>query len=99
MRTKTMLKLAALCLTASLGLTGCSSSKNKGDAGEPDFSGNVGDMTGPNADAADGGGEEDFEDFVIGLIQTQTAETTSPTAIDGKMFTDSMDPSKFSVLF
>jgi hypothetical protein len=97
MRTKMMLKVAALSLTASLALMGCHSGGTKGDlAVVPDLL-TVGDLA--NADAVDGGGEEDFEVFVLNLIQTQTSDSTLPTAIDGKMFTDSMNPAVFDPLF
>ena len=42
---------------------------------------------------------EQFEDFVLGLINTQTADTSKPTTTEDKVFTDSMDPSKFNGLF
>jgi|GEM_PF-1847717 len=53
----------------------------------------------PPPDAGDGGTDNEFSTFVIGLINTQTSPTTSPTTVDGKQFTDKHDPRAFDSLF
>ena len=60
----------------------------------------VADMSsGPDLSSTDLAAAIEFEDFVLGLINTQTADTSKPTTTEDKVFTDSMDPSKFNGLF
>jgi len=54
---------------------------------------------GPDLASTDLAAAIEFEDFVLGLINTQTADTTKPTLTEDKIFKDSMDPTKFNSLF
>lgn len=62
-----------------------------GDGGPP------GD--GSTTDANDGGGPQEFTDFVKGLIVTQTSNTTLPTKTEDKTFVDSHNPAAFPPSF
>jgi hypothetical protein len=53
----------------------------------------------PDLAATDLAAAIEFENFVLWLINTQTADTTKPTTTEDKLFFDSMDPSKFNSLF
>lgn len=55
--------------------------------------------SGPDFAAVDLGGPVEFADFVLSLINTQTADNTLPTTTEDKTFVDSMQPSKFAPLF
>jgi len=55
--------------------------------------------SGPDLSTVDLAGPIEFEDFVLGLINTQTSNTTTPTTTEDKTFVDSMDPTKFKSLF
>ena len=97
--------IAMLFVIAVAPLSACSSgSKNHGDAGGGgnDMVTVAGDMvmvSGDMTGAGDMAGAEDFEVFVLNLIQTQTSATSLPTDFASMTFTDSMDPSKFAPLF
>jgi hypothetical protein len=55
--------------------------------------------SGPDLASTDLAVAIEFEEFVLGLINTQTADTTKPTTTEDKNFKDSMDPTKFKSLF
>jgi hypothetical protein len=95
-----------LFVIAMAPLSACSG----GSKGHDDLSNGGGDMVTVGGDMVTGGGDmvtvggdmagaEDFEVFVLNLIQTQTSATSLPTNFVGMTFTDSMDPSKFASLF
>jgi hypothetical protein len=59
-----------------------------------------GDLAGgPDGGEVDLAAPIEFEDFVLMLINAQTADTTIPTTTEDKVFIDSMDPTKFAPLF
>ncbi len=55
--------------------------------------------SGPDLASTDLAAAIEFEEFVLQLINTQTADTTRPTTTEDKLFFDSMDPTKFKSLF
>jgi hypothetical protein len=55
--------------------------------------------SGPDLARVDLSAPIEFADFVLGLINTQTSDTTLPTTTEDKVFVDAMDPLKFAPLF
>jgi hypothetical protein len=88
-----------LFVIAMAPLSACSSGKSHNDGGGGDMVTVGGDLAGDMTGTGDMSGAEDFEVFVLNLIQTQTSATSLPTEFATMTFTDSMDPSKFAPLF
>jgi hypothetical protein len=88
---------AALLFTFGIGLAaGCEDTVPTRPVDLP----GIEDMaSGPDMAHTDMSGPIEFEDFVLGLINTQTSNTSFPTTTEDKIFVDSMDPTKFNALF
>ena len=98
MRTlKKTLAVTAICLLGGLSLTACEGKKQHNTDGMNTDGMNTDGM----ADGMIDGGPNglDFEVFLVGLIKNDTSDSSLPTTIDDKTFTDSMDPATFAPLF
>lgn len=74
------------CLTSPL-LVGCGLFDDDSNEGEAE------------AEAEAEGECQEFSDFVIDLIENETADDTEPVEVAGLCFTDAEDPTAFDGLF
>ncbi len=89
-----------LCMGAiTVGCGGDDTSDTKTDAGGDVVTSDSGPADGSTSDANDGGGPQEFTEFVKGLILTQTSDKTLPTTTEDKTFIDSHNGNAFPPSF